>query len=729
MNLLQLKIRRIREQEALDPLLHWGVRMGLAVVIPLVIGNAFDLKEPMDWVALTAETICWVELKGGLKQRIRMIMAGALLASFFTGLGSLTAFNLWLSMGAMLVTGFMAGLFKNLGDRGSGLSICVGAMFIISNALPAWGGRDLVQRMGLTLLAGAWVMVLEALLTLRSRKNEAFRRSIGRIWQAITDLLKTVSTGWQAGQERRSARDVYREEAAVRQALDASMVFHQTLSDQLTAAGHRDYNLIMARKTTALVATHVTAIGEAVEGVNLHLLPAEVQSVFNEIWSTYERAAGRMSSFLVSLEPEEAFLLQARLNRLEALTQQLRNLLSTVGVLPDAALQKRFERAAQLVDRSVGLMRHLITLLPSPAGEPRAYQSYSLMKTIYALHPGFLLTSVRTLFQFKTENFRYALRLAGALTIALFCSKYLQAAFSTRNAYWLPFTVLLIVQPYIGATLKKSLDRIIGTLAGGVVGGVLLFLPTPVFSKEILLFASSVLMIYYLKKNYAVAAFFITVSLVMLLAVEESASAEKILMRGVSTIAGAAIAIGSGFLLLPTWDRRKLPLHLAAAFEKNYAYLCFTLRTAGSTRREWLQHKRQAEQANSRAFESFQRYLREPDVRQKVFIAPYQVLTHNMRLTRELNQLQLEREIGSSANYKPEEALTDKDKELGESIRSLARLILKAYQDRGSLTDIQCERLDALDGPLDIRPGEEELLEQIGVELSGLKDSMGERMS
>ncbi len=719
MNLLQNKIRHLREQEAIDPVLAWGVRMGLAVVIPLMVGFALEMPHQGSWVALTAEIICWVELKGTLKQRVRMTLAGTLLAVFFTGLGSLTATSFVLSVIAMLATGFLCGLFKNLGDRGSGLSICVGAMFIISNALPNRSGHDLVERLSLTLIGGVWCLLLMALLSLHTRKNEAFRRSIAQIWQKITALLETVSAGWAAGEARSSATDLYLKEAALRQSLDSSMTFHNTLSDQVTA-GHRDYNLVMARKTTALLATHVAAIGETVEGLNLSLLSKELRHLFNEIWATYELAANRMSTFLLNLSSEEALLLQARLDRLEELSGQLQEQLETGSEKLDTGLQKRFERAAHLVNRSSGLMRHLMSLMPQPAGEQRAYQSYSLLKTLYALHPGFLLESLKILFQFKTDNFRYALRMAGALAAALVISKFLPP----RNAYWLPFTVLLVVQPYIGATLKKSLDRIIGTLAGGVVGGVLLFLPTTLFIKEGLLFLSSVLMVYYLKKNYSVAAFFITVSLVMLLAVEDSADSQRILLRALSTVVGAAIAIGAGFLLLPTWDRRKLPLYLAAAFEKNYQYLCFTLRVAGGTRREWLQHKRAAEQANSRAFESFQRYLREPDVRQKVFIAPYQVLTHNMRLTRELNQLQLEREIGAAADYAPAEGVDEKVMALGDELRVLSNQILATYNERGLLTEEQCAGLANFGEALDIRAEEEELLEKVAVELKGVLDSI-----
>ena len=117
------RLNRLLEQETFEPALSWGLRMAVASMIPIIWGVANNQMDMVRWVVLTAECICWVELKGSLPQRVRILIGGTLLAVFFGVLGSITGPFLWVSVTLMLLVGFVAGLFKNLGDRGSGLAI------------------------------------------------------------------------------------------------------------------------------------------------------------------------------------------------------------------------------------------------------------------------------------------------------------------------------------------------------------------------------------------------------------------------------------------------------------------------------------------------------------------------------------------------------------------------------------------------------------------------------
>jgi uncharacterized membrane protein YccC len=210
------------------------------------------------------------------------------------------------------------------------------------------------------------------------------------------------------------------------------------------------------------------------------------------------------------------------------------------------------------------------------------------------------------------------------------------------HGYWLAFTVILLMQPYFGATLKKAFDRIIGTLTGGVAGGLLILLHDRFFIREIILFISFMGMVYFLKKNYMYAAFFITVSLVLLFDAEQALNYNIIIMRALCTIGGAALAIVAGFALLPDWDSKWLPKHIAAAVSHNHHYFFTSFFTDQKT--EWTKCKRLAETANSNAFDSFNRYLSEPALRKRPVVSLYHVIMNNVRITRELNNIHIENE-------------------------------------------------------------------------------------
>ncbi len=672
---LSKKLQRFQQAESLEPMWAWGIRMGLALVVPLAWGTATGHLAEAVWIGFIAESICWVELKGAFAQRIQLVLGGMIITLFSAFAGALTSGSVLLSTLLMAVVGLLSGLFKNLGDRGSGLAICVYATFIISNAFPVADSTAFGHRIFLTAGGGLWYLVLAAAFSITLRQNEPYRRSVGLIWRSIGELLETISQGWNGRSPRSSLQSIFRKEIAVRKAIDASLAFHQTLAHQVAREDETELQLALIRKSTALASVQMVAISEATESLSLRALPSEVRGAMYGIYRALMQAAFRMSSYAVSLLPEESLLLENRLQRVRELCGVLEKYLLQRGI-PEAE-QKAFTKVLNLTYRAVKMMARIRERLEGAAGgEKRVYRSYSLLKTIYILHPGNLWRALQLLFNTRTEHFRYALRISIASAVAMALSKVLPA----HHTYWIPFTVILIIQPHIGATLAKARDRVIGTVAGGIVGGLFLLLPRTFVLEAAVIFATSVLMIVYVRKNYAVAAFFITVSLVMLLDVERVADVSIILIRGGSTLVGAAIAVLSSFILLPIWDKKKLPEHLADALFRNYEYLCYTYSATPKTE-IWTRYKRDAETANSNAFESLQRYLEEPDGRQKSFVQPYGMLTHIVRITRDLNQIHLEREAAATTSAATSVAVSGRLPE--EVLQRLRRLAERHWEMSG----------------------------------------------
>lgn len=692
-------------------MLSWGIRMGLALVVPQLIGVATGYFRESVWVGLIAEGLCWVELKGSIAQRIQVVLGGILISLLAALTGTLTSASVLLSTGLMFGVGLVSGLFKNLGDRGSGLAICVYVSYIISNAIPVTDANALGMRLVLTAIGGGWYLLLALTFSATLRQHEPYRRSIGLIWRSVARLLEAVSQGWNDKGPRSGLQVIYRNEIAVRKAIDESLAFYQPLAADVGADATPEFQLAAIRKSTALVAAQIVAMSEATEGLRLRQVDPEVRQVVYAIHRTLTQASLRLSSYVVSLLPEESLLLQNRLLRVRELAAVLEQQLQ-VKTLPEVE-QAAFRRVSILAGRVTRLMEHILERLGGADPEKRVYRSYSLLKTIYVLHPGQLFRSLRLLLNTRTEHFRYALRLGIASAVAMAFSKLLPGS----HNYWIPFTVILISQPYIGATLAKARDRLVGTVTGGVVGGLFLLLPNVFLLQEVLLFVASVLMVVYVRKNYAIAAFFITISLVLLLDVEQVADVEVILVRAISTMVGAAIAVLSGFMLLPVWDKKKLPEHLADALLRNRDYLAFTYSGAGRTE-NWTRYKRLAETANSKAFESLQRYLEEPDGKQKLFVQPYQLLTHNVRITRDLTQIHLERET-----VIPEAMLVPAASSgtlLNDIWPRLERVIAKYAQQVGRQPDLPVTPVTATAGSVI----EIELLQKISTELQAMESTL-----
>ncbi len=627
------RLNRFIRNETLEPTLNWGIRMGIASVVPIVWGVATGHLEAAKWIALTAECICWVELRGSTGLRLRVLTGGVLLALFFTMLGSITGGSLWLSLLAMVFVGLLTSLFKNLGDRGSGLAICVFVLYIISNAYPVTDAAGLQQRMLYVFTGGMWNLAVGMVASAFIRVQEPYRRSIALIWKAISGLVASVAEGWDGKKPRNGLHDIYIREQVVRRAIDSSFQFYESSADQVTRQDSPEYPLAQTRKATALVATHVIAIGEELEAVTVRSLDDNVRLKLYALFKAMQQMVDRMSVYILTLKPEEEILLHSRIHRLNKLVMMLRDYPLAVG----SAQQIAVHRVVQLTERMIRLVEASMKRMQEIGTELPVYRSYSLIKTLYVLHPRYLIRNLRLLFSFNTFMVRYALRTALAATLALSVYKW----FDIDRGYWLPLTVIIVIQPYFGATLRKAIDRIIGTVLGGFAGSLILLLPAGLHMQEIMLFFAAIFTVYYLRRKYSVAAFFMTITLVLLFAVDQTFNPDLVWIRALSTLGGATFAVIAGFVLLPDWDSEWLPSYLAAAVSSNYTYMKATL---FPDRQEltWTRYKRNAEIRNSNLFDSFIRYMHEPAIRKKQFVLYYQIVTHNMRLTRELNNINIE---------------------------------------------------------------------------------------
>jgi hypothetical protein len=230
--------------------------------------------------------------------------------------------------------------------------------------------------------------------------------------------------------------------------------------------------------------------------------------------------------------------------------------------------------------------------------------------------------------------------------------------FEIDHGYWLPFTVIIVLQPYFGATFRKALDRTVGTVLGGLAGGLLLRLPAGLHLKEIMLFGSAVAMVYFFRLRYTVSSFFITLNLVLLFSVSQDLNKSILLIRLASTIGGAIIAVSAGFILLPTWDRNWLPRLLSQSLRSNYEYFIRSFYLQNEQAAPWTRYKRLAEISNSNAFDSFNRFMSEPRASKRAYTIYYSIITHNVRITRELTNIHIE-EGGKDQENTTDIRLTD----------------------------------------------------------------------
>lgn len=171
----------------------------------------------------------------------------------------------------------------------------------------------------------------------------------------------------------------------------------------------------------------------------------------------------------------------------------------------------------------------------------------------------------------KSPIFRHALRSAIVISVAYGISFILPM---TYHSYWMLMTVLVILKPGFSVTKKRNLQRVKGTLFGGVIGITILL----VFKSEAIRFSFMLffmLMAYtFLRHKYAIGTLYLTAYILLSFSfVSQIDSIEVIQERFIDTLIGGFIAFISSYIILPTWEKENMNDYLQKSLIANYNFL------------------------------------------------------------------------------------------------------------------------------------------------------------
>lgn len=164
--------------------------------------------------------------------------------------------------------------------------------------------------------------------------------------------------------------------------------------------------------------------------------------------------------------------------------------------------------------------------------------------------------------------FRHAIRMSFALTLGYGIIQ----GFEIERGYWILLTTLFVCQPNYSATRQKLTARVIGTLAGLLIGVPLLtFFPSQE-SQLVFIVISGVMFFAFRINNYGFATGFITL-LVLFCFNQLGEGYAVVLPRLADTLVGCALAVLAVMFVLPDWQSRRLHKVMADALDSNKEYL------------------------------------------------------------------------------------------------------------------------------------------------------------
>jgi uncharacterized membrane protein YccC len=681
------RLNRLAERESLRP--DWGRawRCTFAFMVPLLLAVAGRLPVEMIFAAVAAQNIALVDVRGGYTLRFTLLLAMSAVMAAAAGLGALTGHPLGLALAATAVVAGGTGLWRHLSSEyGPSLSTASFLLFLIALALPG-GTAAAAHHFGAALLGGIWGVALQVALW-PIRPQHPLRVAVAESWIAVSDLFAAIALPpREAVAERAGA--IRAAEAALQTALDktqAALAASRPGHPHPVAARLDQLNLAASR-----LATRVVAFNSAAEALSDEPGFAALAPSFAPALTALTNTARTVALAVVSRQPAHLATAEVRRQRLHNL---LRVLQARLAAQTDgSAAWAQLIAVLGQIEAYLPIVSEALRATIERADERSAVSLELFDLQTLTLRP--LAAALNLSWRFERALILYTFRLA-ALTVA---GVWVFKTHSLPHGYWLPFTMVVVLQPDYGSTRQKAAQRLLGTLIGSIFASLLLWLNLP-FA---VLMAGTALMSflfgYFIKRNYGVAVIFITLFVVLLTEANSPVTLALTAERLGCTVAGGGLALLAALVFWPVWERDHFWPILARAVHANREYLRVVLdrlRQGEAYDPEVSHAKRRAEMANSAVFSSLQRMSGDPKNRQDDRLKAAAALANgNQRLTRTLNLMALH--LGQGGAVSAPELAQFSDRAVA-ALAELAEVLGQPAADRAPLAQARAG-LDGLKLP------------------------------
>lgn len=602
--------RNLVLQEYFEPVLGRALRTTLALILPLLWGLRYHHMDAAVWAGVSAQLLSNATLRGGYGLRLRIVAGAGILCSMLAFMGMLAGHWVWLSTLLMALLAFAGGYIRQSGDHGPAMVLAGLLLYLLGTDAP--GTLSQAIDTGLAVLAGTGLAVLLLVLAWPFIPFSPLRRSVALNWKALADWLDTLASRLPDLTAANTASDLDLKERTIRESISHSMQeMSRRQALRRARTSHISFQMVELRRLASMMAASLYALRNTME----QLIQAEGSVKLHEPYlqrclESLGHTCYWMSVALVSNREEDAAMALLRIRR----AQRFFNLLETS---PSGRHWKESQDSLWLhLDQAFRYLEEASQVLHSMR-RASGTTAVSFRNFFQDLQHWQHLPAIPIDLNPDSFLFRFAAR----LSVAMALGEWLFKALHIPHGYWISMTVMIIMQPEFGATYLKAGRRVLGTLAGAVLGGLLIVWHLPIGVSIGLLAACSMLLVVYLNRNYAVSAFFITIQLILLFHVLAPVPWTLAVIRVANTLMGCALALLGGYAFWPLWERKRFPMLFLEALRSNQRYLdrCLDSLTGHRQvfRMEVLEWRREAEMATYHVYDSVRRMSSEPSSKQQ----------------------------------------------------------------------------------------------------------------
>ncbi len=538
-----------------------GIRMSIGILFPsllLMQFNHFDMGITM---SLGALCICTIDSPGPLYHKRNSMAIGNLclfVVAIITGFARLNVFALGLEITAF---SFLFSMFIVYGNRAASVGTC--ALLIMIFMMDKEAKPNEVLTISLIVLAGGVWYLIFSLIFFGIRPYRAAQQTLGEniadiarfirikadFYLSDTDIdenyRKLVSQQIKVSQHQDAVREIlFKSRVMVKESTNPSRVLVLTFVDlvdmyeQIMATSY-DYNHIREKFGPTGVLKQIADL--------LQEMGDELDNIAYMVLSNTR--SKHKPDFNTGLEK-----LKLRIDEIGAGDQAVSNI----------ALKKILINLRDLNERIKSIFGYYNSKSYEALQEKKDNYEYSKFVTHQDYAPHIFFDNL----SLSSATFKHALRVALVCLIGFTTAKFIALG---HHSYWVLLTIIVILKPGFSLSKQRNYQRLIGTIAGGVIGiAILLFIPNK--TVEFILLVVLMIGTYsFLRLNYVVSVILMTPYVLILF--KFLGVGQVVEERIIDTVIGSTIAFIASYLIFPSWEFELIQENLVDVLHANTRYL------------------------------------------------------------------------------------------------------------------------------------------------------------
>lgn len=565
-----------------------SARATAGFLIPMLLHMAVGLPASVAVAAIAAHNLAMMDVRGDYRLRVMLLVGMAALLASAGALGVLAATSVVAAVAATAFVAAAAAIWRHVGsDYGLSLSTSSMLLFLVSLDHTARGVAVSSPVWGILAGAGVGLLLQTAMWPLRAQ--HPLRRAVSDSWIALSGVCDALQAGRPAG-------SLDTAEGVLRTTLDKT-------AKQLSGAVRHRRNGLAERLETlsvraARLGVRVVAVHTALDGLGEGALRQRVEPSLAAVRTSLTNSARSIAVAVVSQQPAHLATCEVRLRRLNGLLESVRARL--LAHPEDAGAEMLAELVERVREALPEVLEALRATMPR-AGERALFAAELFDVQTWQLKP--LATALNLRRNIDPALVRFGARLA---VMAGF-GAWLYRGLGVPHGYWIPFTLVVVMQPDYGSTRRRAWQRVAGTLAGSLAASLLMMMEPGSAMRLVWIAIGVFAFSFNLKRNVSLAGFGAAFFVVILLQHSGEGGATLALERVGATLVGGVLSFVGAMIFWPVWEHDRFGAVLKNSLQATADYLRrleFKLREGGALDDETVLAKRRAEAASAAVFSS-----------------------------------------------------------------------------------------------------------------------------